>query len=302
MPPYAWTQEDVAFLREHYPDKGKVWCCNAMNRTEASIRQQAYELGLRQNPKGQFFREWQSRAAASKVGKKRPGHSAFMRQRIHANPALRMKMTAAMHGGAAKAMQNPEYKAKVLARLASPENLAKAGAAQQRPELRAIHRANGKRRWAENDAFRAKTMKRLQGQEHRKEHSRFMTERLKAQTSAYSRTQSGKRNINGREQFFRSRWEANIARVLDFQGRRWQYEAMTFPFDKVRRGTRSYTPDFYLPDEDLYIEVKGWWDAKSLTKKKRMAKYHPGIKIEYWDSKMYRVLERQLSSIIKDWE
>ena len=51
--------------------------------------------------------------------------------------------------------------------------------------------------------------------------------------------------------------EAEIARLLDFYGVRWEYEPRTFPLEWAEDGrhTVSFTPDFYLVDYDLYIEV-----------------------------------------------
>lgn len=51
---------------------------------------------------------------------------------------------------------------------------------------------------------------------------------------------------------FRSRLEARWAVFLEALGLRWEYEKEGFSFDGY-----SYLPDFYLPDYDLYIEVKG---------------------------------------------
>ena len=51
--------------------------------------------------------------------------------------------------------------------------------------------------------------------------------------------------------------EAEIARLLDFNGIRWQYEPTTFTVRTCAQGlpVQSFTPDFYLPDENLYIEM-----------------------------------------------
>lgn len=62
----------------------------------------------------------------------------------------------------------------------------------------------------------------------------------------------------------------------------WEYEPDTFWFEKIKRGVRSYTPDFKIVHKDgtvEYHEVKGWMDKKSQTKIKRMAIYHPEIKL-----------------------
>jgi hypothetical protein len=51
--------------------------------------------------------------------------------------------------------------------------------------------------------------------------------------------------------------EAELARLFDEHGIRWDYEPRTFvleldPDGAVREG---FTPDFYLPDRGLYIEL-----------------------------------------------
>jgi hypothetical protein len=50
--------------------------------------------------------------------------------------------------------------------------------------------------------------------------------------------------------------EAEFARC-DFYKIRWQYEPSTFPLqcDAQGRILESFTPDFYLPDQNLYIEL-----------------------------------------------
>lgn len=84
----------------------------------------------------------------------------------------------------------------------------------------------------------------------------------------------GKReDLNGI--YFRSKAEANIARFFNFTKTEWQYEPREFFFDGIRKGSVSYKPDFYLPGEDQWIEVKGWFDSKSITKLKRFKKYYP---------------------------
>lgn len=118
-----------------------------------------------------------------------------------------------------------------------------------------------------------------------------------------NRSKSGYREINGRKQYFRSSWEANTARLLDFQGRKWEFEKKTFWFENIRRGTRSYLPDFYLPEEDLYIEVKGYMDSKSITKLKRMDKYYPEVNIEVWGKEFFADLKKQgIGKLIPGWE
>jgi transposase len=126
----------------------------------------------------------------------------------------------------------------------------------------------------------------------------------------YSRCAAGKRADLG-DYYFRSAWEANYARYLNWLKANgeiadWKYEPDTFWFEAIRRGTRSYKPDFKIFHRDgtfYYIEIKGWMDAKSQTKLKRMAKYHPHVKIELVQRKDYLALRRCVEFIpLWEWD
>lgn len=56
---------------------------------------------------------------------------------------------------------------------------------------------------------------------------------------------------------FANRAELECAKVLDFYGVPWDYEPRTFVLeeDETGRVTEAFTPDFYLPEQDLYLEV-----------------------------------------------
>ena len=50
--------------------------------------------------------------------------------------------------------------------------------------------------------------------------------------------------------------EEEFARILDFYGLRWEYEPTSFPLEwEDDRPLEMMTPDFYLPDLDLYLEL-----------------------------------------------
>lgn len=51
--------------------------------------------------------------------------------------------------------------------------------------------------------------------------------------------------------------EAEFARLLDFYKIPWQYEPKTFPLAEDEQGniSEAFTPDFYLPGQDLYVEL-----------------------------------------------
>ena len=56
---------------------------------------------------------------------------------------------------------------------------------------------------------------------------------------------------------FANRAELECAKVLDFYGVPWDYEPRTFVLEQDEDGrvTEAFTPDFYLPDQDLYLEI-----------------------------------------------
>jgi hypoxanthine phosphoribosyltransferase len=51
--------------------------------------------------------------------------------------------------------------------------------------------------------------------------------------------------------------ERECAQILDWYGIPWDYEPRSFVLEQDEEGrvTRAFTPDFYLPEQDLYIEV-----------------------------------------------
>lgn len=121
---------------------------------------------------------------------------------------------------------------------------------------------------------------------------------------------AGWREIGGVRKFYRSRWEANYARYLEWLKRigqvvSWEHEPETFWFEGVKRGAVSYLPDFRVVEVDgsvAYHEVKGWMDDRSKTKIRRMAKYHPGITLIVVDEKAYRAIERYAKGFVDGWE
>lgn len=126
---------------------------------------------------------------------------------------------------------------------------------------------------------------------------------LKFQKNPYSRSKGGKRKDLGNT-YFRSSWEANIARYYNYIGVEWQFEPKTFIFENVKRGSVSYTPDFYLPNEDKWVEVKGWFDSKSKTKLRRFKEQYPEEynKLTLITEKEYNEIKKKVSYFIQGWE
>jgi hypothetical protein len=125
----------------------------------------------------------------------------------------------------------------------------------------------------------------------------------------YSRCRGGKRaDLNG--QYFRSRWEANYARYLNWlvkQGEieKWEYETDTFEFVPVKRGNKFYTPDFKIFNRDgsiEYHEIKGWMDNDSRVRLTRMARYYPQVKLIVIEKDAYKAIAMQARNLVEGWE
>ena len=73
-----------------------------------------------------------------------------------------------------------------------------------------------------------------------------------------------------------STWEVAMARRLDELSVKWIRNS-DLKLEYVTRGRRKrkYIPDFYLPDYDLYIEVKGYWTDAARHKMKDVQKRNP---------------------------
>ena len=128
-------------------------------------------------------------------------------------------------------------------------------------------------------------------------------------SNTYSRCKRGWKTVGNKRYFFRSKWEKNYACYLEWLKNKneikdWRFETKTFWFENIKRGIRSYLPDFEVvtkKEKIEYHEVKGWMDAKSKTKLKRMAKYYPKIKMVLIDSEQYNLIKKW-STMIPDWE
>jgi len=89
--------------------------------------------------------------------------------------------------------------------------------------------------------------------------------------------------------------EAELARILDYYGVRWQYEPRTFPIMWALDGkvVESFSPDFYLPDLNVYVELTTL--KQSLVRRKnrklrRLRELYPDIRVKLFYGKDFRAL------------
>jgi hypothetical protein len=89
--------------------------------------------------------------------------------------------------------------------------------------------------------------------------------------------------------------EAEMARILDFYGVRWDYEPTTFPILWNTDGdvVESFAPDFYLPDLEMYLEMttlKQRLVRKKNRKLRRLRELYPDIRIKLFYARDFRAM------------
>lgn len=87
--------------------------------------------------------------------------------------------------------------------------------------------------------------------------------------------------------------EAAFARILDYYGITWEYEPRTFPLEWDDEGNVviAFTPDFYLPQQNLYVELTTLRPKLTLKKNrklKRIQELYPDIQIKLFKRRELR--------------
>lgn len=92
--------------------------------------------------------------------------------------------------------------------------------------------------------------------------------------------------------------EEELASILDFYGIEWHYEPTTFPlrWDKEGNLREAFSPDFYLVNEDLYVELTTLRPKLMRLKRRkirRLKALYPDVDVKLWErSDFVRLLER----------
>jgi hypothetical protein len=79
--------------------------------------------------------------------------------------------------------------------------------------------------------------------------------------------------------------EEMFAKILDFYGVQWEYEPKTFELEWNENGKvkLAFTPDFYLPDQQLFIELTTLRPQLATIKNKKirlMYELYPDVNIK----------------------
>jgi hypothetical protein len=89
--------------------------------------------------------------------------------------------------------------------------------------------------------------------------------------------------------------ERQFAKLLDFYNIAWEYEPRTFILERDGEGNpvQAFSPDFYLPAYDLYIEITTL-NQKLVTKKnrkvRRLREQYPEVKVKIFYQRDYQAL------------
>lgn len=96
---------------------------------------------------------------------------------------------------------------------------------------------------------------------------------------------------------FYSRWEANFARAMNFLEVDWMFQPKRFDI-----GGQMYTPDFFLPEFDVWIEIKNFLSDYSRQRDDKFHLTHPAEALIMILKDDYLRLEKSYASHIPLWE
>ena len=97
---------------------------------------------------------------------------------------------------------------------------------------------------------------------------------------------------------FANEAEVECARILDYHGIAWEYEPHSFVLEQDEKGRvlEAFTPDFYLPEQDTYLEVTVMKQSLVTRKHRKIRKLrerHPEIKIKLFTRRDFERLSRK---------
>lgn len=279
-----WTKGEIDWFIKNYPNCGKKNSAQYLDRSLHAIRTRAFMLGIKSNCK--YTPESNEARAAKLRGRKRPEHSKWLKEhRDLYNPStiFNQETRNKISIGVKNAHKKGKYRHVVKnGRVASAETKSKMS-------------LSIKAKWADPTS-------KFNSREFRQKKSDIMKvlSQNRPAFTMYSRAKMGWEEINGHKYFFRSSWEKIYAEYLQFLKDRkeiveWLYEPQVFWFEKIKRGVRSYKPDFKVINNngtEEFHEVKGYMDNKSKTKIKRMAIYYPKVKLIVIDKYAFKEIQK----------
>ena len=92
--------------------------------------------------------------------------------------------------------------------------------------------------------------------------------------------------------------EVECARMLDYHGIPWEYEPRSFVLEEDAEGRvlEAFTPDFYLPEQELYLEVTVMKQSLITRKNRKIRKLrerYPDVKIKLFTRRDFERLAQK---------
>jgi hypoxanthine phosphoribosyltransferase len=97
---------------------------------------------------------------------------------------------------------------------------------------------------------------------------------------------------------FQNDVERECAKILDYYGVPWEYEPHTFVLERDADGkvVEAFTPDFYLPEQDLYLEVTVMKQSLVTRKNRKLRKLrelYPDVRVKlFYERDFERIAAR----------
>ena len=91
--------------------------------------------------------------------------------------------------------------------------------------------------------------------------------------------------LGGASPRFANDAEREYAKILDYYGVPWAYEPRTFVLERDGEGriVEGFTPDFFLPEQDLYVEItvmKQSLVTRKNRKLRKLRKLYPDVRVK----------------------
>jgi hypothetical protein len=300
-----WSMENILYIEENYAKYEYKTIGIHLNKSMASVRNKCWRLGLRKKVLGwteeevKYLEEQYNKEIIDldKISRALNRHKTNVSRKAREIGLTNKKRNKSP-------LHTEKIKQKAINWLKTHEHPKGYLGHTHSIESKSLISQKAKEYWAQPDCP-------LRSEESSQRRSNAMhINRMEGKMrTCYSRGSMGKREDLG-GLYVRSSWEANYCRYLNWliaQGQitKWEYEPDIFEFTKIKRGCRSYLPDFKITNLDgsiEYHEVKGWMDTKSITKLSRMAKYYPEIKLIIIAKDEYYAIRNSVKSFIPEWE
>jgi hypothetical protein len=231
-------------------------------------------------PKGvPFSAEHRARMSASRKG-------------VTKSPEHKAKIAAAHRGKTVPQHLRDQIAAKLQGRTLSPEH-----AAKSRETIKAAHASSLA---PEVRSRAAETQRKRRMSDEQKAHlsrlntGKRLSEETKAKIGAWGRGRPASypmRRFYYKDVPFRSTWEVRAAKAMDALGIRWEFESRRFDL-----GEETYAPDFYLPDDGAYWEVKGYFGPQSQKTIGLFRGRYPDIPLVLLTERGLRLLEQAVAT------